>query len=99
MNRSGAVDKPRIRVDFNEIIEENVVLLSKTDEREDSDGNLIQLREGRDVALYEYNHYKDGEEEYLFAEGVVVANTFQENPVAIWCCRINEKGITIETSK
>lgn len=37
------MDKPSIRVDFNELVQEDVVLLSKTNEVEDSGGNLISL--------------------------------------------------------
>lgn len=33
------MDKPRVRVDFNELLEQDLVLLSKNDETEDSDGN------------------------------------------------------------
>ncbi|UTA47569.1 hypothetical protein L1F30_15615 [Simiduia sp. 21SJ11W-1] len=89
------MDKPRIKVDFNELLDKDLVFLSKTDTREDSDGNVVILSEGLHVSLYEHNEYSDGEIEYLYAEGVVVPNVIQENPIAIWCCKINEKGITV----
>ncbi len=90
------MDKPRIRVDFNEFLDEDLVLLSKTDEEEDSEGNVIQISEGAHVSIYEYNHYDDGTREYLLAEGTVELNTIQKNPIAKWCCRINKNGICVE---
>jgi hypothetical protein len=89
------MDKPRIKVDFNELLSKDLVLLSKTDEIEDSTGQKISLYDGLPVSIYEFNHYADGEKEYLLADGVAVRNTFQNNPVAKWCCRINQYGITV----
>ncbi|GGY76815.1 hypothetical protein GCM10011613_21650 [Cellvibrio zantedeschiae] len=93
------MDKPRIRVDFNELLEADLVFLSKVDAVEDSAGRKIHLSEGEPVSIYEFNLYDDGEKEYLLAEGVAVLNTFQPNPVAKWCCRINELGITVITEE
>jgi hypothetical protein len=87
--------KPRIKVDFNELMEKDLVLLSKTDVIEDSAGHKITLQIGKPVAIYEYNHYENGEQEYLLAEGIAVLNEVQENPIAKWCCRINEHGIKV----
>lgn len=89
------MDKPRIRVDFNELLEQDLVLLSKTDEAEDSDGNRVKLKDGLPVAIFEFNHYDDDEKEYLLADGIAVLNTFQNKPVAKWCCRIDGIGITV----
>ncbi len=91
------MDRPRIKVDFNERMQHDLVLISKTDERTDSDGNLVKLYSGAYVYLYEYNHYEDGEEEYLLAEGRVELNDKAINKVAKWSCRISEKGIEIKT--
>ena len=92
------MDKARIQVDFNELVQEDLVLLSKTDEVTDSDGNKIILSEGKNVSVYEFNDYKDGTKEYLFADGVAELNDPEVNgqwsSVAKWCCRINENGIT-----
>ncbi len=90
------MDKPRIRVDFNELLEEDLVLLSKTDEKEDSEGSVMRISEGAHVSIYEYNHYDDGTKEYLLAEGVAELNTIQINPIAKWCCRIDKNGICVE---
>jgi len=87
------MDKPRIKVDFNERMEHDLVLISQTDERINSDNEIVKLYSGAFVYLYEYNKYDDGEEEYLFAEGIVELNDKAINKNAKWSCRINEKGI------
>jgi hypothetical protein len=96
------MDRPRIEVDFNEMVQEDVVLLSKTDEVEDSDGEQIMLSEGMEVFLYEFNHYNNGEKEYLLAEGVAILNdtgiSGEWSKAAKWCCKLNEKGIVVESS-
>jgi len=91
------LDKPRIRVDFNELGQQDVVLLSKTDDVTDSGGNSLELTEGLQVSIYEFNHYENGEKEYLLADGVVELNDTIENSAwsktVKWCCRINKNGI------
>ena len=91
------LDKPRVRVDFNELVQEDVVLLSKTDEVIDSAGNCLILTEGLEVSIYEYNDYGDGDKEFLLADGVAELNDITRNgewcKVAKWCCRINKNGI------
>ncbi len=37
--------EPRIYVDFNEMIEKNLVLLYKTDIKKDSYGNIVEFKE------------------------------------------------------
>ena len=94
------MDKARIRVDFNELVQANVVLLSKTDLIVDSRGAEMLLIEGLPVSVYEYNDYADGEQEYLLADGVVELNDTSVNGLwseaAKWCCRIDERGIRNE---
>ncbi|WP_146193525.1 hypothetical protein [Corticimicrobacter populi] len=82
-------------MDFNSLIDKDLVLLSKDDEIEDSSGQKIMLWVGRPVAIYEYNHYENGEKEYLLAEGFAVLNDFQKYPISKWCCRINLNGIDV----
>jgi hypothetical protein len=97
------MDRPRIKVDFNEMVEEDLVLLSKTDTVFDSEGNKITLVEGKKVYLYEYNEYDKNEKEYLLAEGVAELNKPDINGVwskaAKWCCRINENGVQVESTR
>jgi hypothetical protein len=93
------MDKPRIRVDFNELVQDDVVLLSQSDEVTDSERNSFLLKEGLEVSVYEFNHYDDGVKEYLFADGVAELNDLSVNgewsKAAKWCCRINENGIVV----
>ena len=96
------MDKPRIRVDFNELVQVDVVLLSQTDEVMDSEGGSFLLREGLEVSVYEFNHYDDGIKEYLLADGVAELNDLSVNgewsKAAKWCCRINENGIAVKNT-
>lgn len=87
------IDRPRICVDFNELVEPDLVLLSQTDQRVDSDGVTIELSEGLEVHIYEYNKYDDGEEELFTADGLVELNDKSINKNAKWSCRINSNGI------
>jgi hypothetical protein len=91
------MDKARIRVDFNELVQADLVLLAKSDVVADSSGKEILLTEGLPVSVYEYNDYADGEQEYLLADGLVELNDTAANGVwsnaAKWCCRIDSGGI------
>jgi hypothetical protein len=97
------LDKPRIRVDFQERLEDNLVLLSKTDAKVNSADEMIEFVAGKTVAIYEHNLYDDGLEEYLLADGIVELNEhYQTNhwtSVCKWNCRINDKGIIVKTNE
>jgi len=94
------MDKARVRVDFNELVQSNLVLLAKSDLVVNSRGTEILLTEGLPVSVYEYNDYADGEQEYLLADGLVELNDTAVNGLwssaAKWCCRIDSAGIRIE---
>lgn len=94
------MDKARIQVDFNELVQSDVVLLSKTDLVFDSAGNEVLLTAGLPVSVYEYNKYADGTQEYLLADGFAELNDTAVNgewsKAAKWCCRINSLGIQNE---
>lgn len=95
------MDRPRIQVDFNETVQSDLVLLSKTDVRTDSEGKEIFLSEGLPVFVYEFNHYADGTKEYLLADGTAELNDPAENgewsAIVKWCCRIDQQGIRLVT--
>jgi len=82
---------PRIRVDFNELVESDLVLLSKSDTVECEDGSEIVLEVGLPVMAYEYNTYTDGTTEYLYVQGYAERNDSGINGEwtrnAQWCCR------------
>lgn len=96
------MDRPRIRVDFNELIHDDVVLLSKADLVIDSEGREILLSVGLPIFIYEFNHYDDGMKEYLLADGIAQLYAPEDNDMrsseAKWCCRINADGIRNETT-
>jgi len=93
--------KPKIRVDFNELVKKDLLLLSDLDKVQDSEGNEIELAEGLAISVYEFNHYDNGEKEYILAEGIAERNDPEKNGRwsmnAKWCCRINGNGIQVET--
>lgn len=91
---SGDMDRPRICVDFNEMVEEDLVLLSQTDVKPDSDGNEVHLYEGHPVYIYEPDCDLDGNRDDLVADGIVERNTHGGwTAAAKWNCRIDHNGI------
>lgn len=87
------LDKPRIRVDFNELTEQDVVLVSRSDDVVDSAGNAITLREGLRVHLYCEDADDSGKPTYLVASGLIERNTSTDWSQKVkWQCRIDEWG-------
>ncbi len=82
---------PRIQVDFNELVEPGLVLLSKTDVARCDDGTEVVLKPGMPLVAFQYNEYKDGTTEYLFVLGSAERNDPGANGewtrAAQWCCR------------
>ena len=92
------MNEPRIYVDFNELIESNLVLLSKTDVKLDSDGNKISLSEGLLVKIYDDDIDEKNQEDNLVASGKVEINTFGSwTSNCKWNCRIDSDGIRNES--
>ena len=95
------MNEARLYVDFNEMIENDLVLLSKTDIKKDSQGNEIELKEGLKVKIYCEDTDENDNDDYLLAEGVVERNIYSEiyswTSNAKWNCRINERGIYHES--
>jgi hypothetical protein len=88
------LDRPRIQVDFNELIEHDLVFLSQSDKRLDSNGDTVILTDGLVVYIYEYNKYDDGQEEMFTATGIAELHDKVINKSVKWCCRINSQGIS-----
>lgn len=80
---------PRFSVDFNELLECDLVMLSQTDLREDINGSSVLLVEGLPVEVQEENLYDDGTHEVLFARGIVEANSTGTWSHVKWCCRFD----------
>lgn len=90
------MDKARISVDFNEMVDDNIVMLSKTDNRTDSRGKIVTLYDGMPIEIYEENIYEDGEVEYLIADGIVIKHdldAYPFSPHVKWFCLIDSNGI------
>jgi hypothetical protein len=86
--------KPTFCVDFNEMLEANLVLLAAGDSRTDSLGNVVSLREGLEVALYMDDMDERGGTDHLVATGVVEKNRSNGWGAHVkWCCRIDSNGI------
>lgn len=87
----------RLPVDFNEMVEGDLVLLSNTDIKKDLEGNPVQLKEGMQVTIFEPELDSSSEGRYLLAKGKVVSNPYQDKyewtSTVKWCCRIDPKGI------
>jgi hypothetical protein len=89
---------PRLYVDFNELVEEDLVLLSQTDKQVDSDGNEISLFEGLTVKIYDEDVDENGEVDNLIASGRVELNTIGGwTSKCKWNCRIDSRGIRNES--
>lgn len=91
------MNKPIVYVDFNELTEPGLVLLSKGDTKADLFGNQIHIYEGLAIFIYMDDPDIDGKEEYLVAEGIAELNTAKDWSSHVkWCCRIDENGIRSE---
>jgi hypothetical protein len=87
-------ERPLFYVDFNELMDFDVVLLSQTDVKKDVHGTEVELVEGLPIAVYSDDVGEDGRTDNLVAEGVVIPNKFTRHyPHVKWCCRIDSKGI------
>ena len=88
-----------IYVDFNEMVESNLVLLSANDTKVDSCGESVLLHEGLEVLVYMNDGDDNGNVDNLVASGVVERNTSTASWAARvkWCCRIDSIGIRHES--
>lgn len=88
------MDKPRIRVDFNEALHPDLVLLSQNDTVQDSSGNRVELSPGKIVDVYDDcgDVDENGTMCKLYTSGVVVQNTsdIEWAKYAKWLCKIDK---------
>ena len=89
-----SMTEARIYVDFNELLESNLVMLSQSDQKLDSDGNTVSFFVGQTVKIYENDIDDSGKEDNLVASGTVELNTHggTTSPCK-WNCRIDPAGI------
>jgi hypothetical protein len=89
---------PCFVVNFNEMLDRDLVLLAKEDIRLDSSGTLVTLSEGMEVIVCEDDVGEDGQTDRLIARGTVERNV-ESGLVATakWACRIDENGVRHES--
>jgi len=86
------VSKARLYVDLNELVTDNIVLLSK----DDSKGTIITFYEGMPVSIYSEDISDNGQVDNLVAEGVAIKKDLSSYPNwqhVKWCCQIDSNGI------
>ena len=94
------MDKARIYVDFNEMVTNDIVLLSKSDTKVDSDGNTVTFYDGMAVSIYTDDIDENGNPDNLIAEGRAIKYDLSNIKYwahVKWCCKINENGIKHES--
>lgn len=90
------MDKARIYVDLNEMVDYNTVLLSKDDTKIDSEGNVITFYEGMPVSIYSDDASSNGEVDNLIGEGIAIKKDLSRYSGwqhVKWCCRIDLDAI------
>ena len=89
----------RFTVDFNDMLESDLLMLSQTDLRQNIHGLPVLLHEGLSVEVQEENYYADGSHELLHARGVIEAHRTGTWTHVKWCCRLDADGITDRISQ
>lgn len=93
-------NKPRIYIDFNEMVADDIWLLSKEDTKIDSVGNIVIFYEGMAVSVWSDDFDHDGQVDNLIAEGVAIKydlSAISHWKHVKWCCRIDAKSIMHES--
>ena len=81
-------------VDFNEMPESDLVLLSSQDSKMAINGEAVLLKEGAEVTVYMDDIDENGGVDSLVATGIIERNSNQAWGAHVkWCCRINADGI------
>ena len=81
-------------VDFNEMLEKNLVLFSKNDVKQDFEGNPVPLYEGMEVNIFSHDMDAAGRPDNLLAFGRLEKNNSKNWSSHVkWCCRIDSNGI------
>jgi hypothetical protein len=86
--------KPTFYVDFNEMLESDLVLLSATDIKVDLNGKSVHLNEGLEITVLMEDEDEKGHPDNLVATGTVEINHGRNWGSHVkWCCRIDASGI------
>ncbi len=74
------MEKARVSVDLNEMVTDDIVLLSKDDAKFDSMGSIITFFEGMPVRLYSDDASNSGETDNLIFEGTAINLDLKSDP-------------------
>lgn len=92
---SKILDKPRIQVDYNEMIEDDLILLSRDDTKIDSAGNKISFYKGMPIGIYSDDNIDENDHiDCIIADGIAIKmpSEWQKSCNHVkWCCRITGK--------
>ena len=94
------MDKARVYVDLNEMVTDDIALLSKDDTKADSMGSIITFYEGLPVSLYSDDASNSGETDNLIFEGIAIKYDLKSNPEwwhVKWCVRIDWNSLMHES--
>lgn len=94
------LDQPRIYVDLNEMVTEDIALLSKEDTKTDSEGNLVTFYDKMPVLIYSDDASDAGETDHLLAEGTAIKYDLRAYPVwkhVKWCVHIDWNSLIHES--
>lgn len=90
--------RPQFYVDFNELIEVDLVALSASDNKLSTIGESVLLQDGLMIDVYSDDLNDEGDPDNLIASGVVERNSATGWAKKIkWCCRIDAHGIRHES--
>lgn len=90
---------PIFKVDFNEMLDSNLVLLAADDVKLNSVGELVSLSEDMPVTVYMEDTDEKGVPDNLVAKGIVTRNLSNVSWAvnAKWCCKLDSHGIQHES--
>lgn len=94
------MDKARIYVDLNEMVTDDIVLLSKDDTKKDSQGNIITFYDKMPVSIYSDDASATGEADNLLAEGIAIKYDLKKYPNwehVKWCVSIDWNSLMHES--
>lgn len=94
------MDKARVYVDLNEMVTDDIVLLSKDDTKANSMGSIITFYEGLPISLYTDDVSNSGETDNLIFEGIAIKYDLKSYPGwwnVKWCVRIDWNSLMHES--
>jgi hypothetical protein len=89
----------RVYVDFNEMLDADVVLLSREDNKPDAEGNMVRFWEGGEVGVYMEDYDAENNRDDLIADGTSELNPYFGSDrqgwgaTTKWILKIDSRGI------